>query len=79
MKKEADKAGADELREEYDFSRGVRGKYAQRYSEGTNIIILDADVAKVFRDSEVTIQPGEMIRGREGSWGGLQRRSSGPQ
>ena len=52
MKKEADKAGADELREEYDFSRGVRGKYAQRYSEGTNIIILDADVAKVFRDSE---------------------------
>jgi hypothetical protein len=52
MKKEADKAGADELREEYDFSRGVRGKYAQRYSKGTNIIILDADVAKVFRDSE---------------------------
>ena len=52
MKKEADKAGADELREEYDFSRGVRGKYAQRYSEGTNTIILDADVAKVFRDSE---------------------------
>ena len=52
MKKEADKAGADELREEYDFSRGVRGKYAQRYSEGTTIIILDADVAKVFRDSE---------------------------
>ncbi len=52
MKKEADRAGADDLREEYDFSRGVRGKYAQRYSEGTNIIILDADVAKVFRDSE---------------------------
>ena len=52
MKKEADKARADELREEYDFSRGVRGKYAQRYSEGTNIIILDADVAKVFRNSE---------------------------
>ena len=52
MKKEADKAGADELRGEYDFSHGVPGKDAQRYSEGTNIIILDADVAKVFRDSE---------------------------
>ena len=57
MKQEADRTGADELRDEYDFSRGVRGKYAQRYSEGTNIIILDADVAKVFRDSESVNKP----------------------
>ena len=40
-----------EMREEYDFSGGVRGKYAARYAEGTNIVRLDPDVAKVFPDS----------------------------
>jgi hypothetical protein len=41
-----------EMREEYDFSGGVRGKYAGRYAEGTNIVRLDPDVAKVFPDSD---------------------------
>lgn len=36
---------------EYDFSHAVRGKYAQQYAKGTNIVILDPEVAKVFRDS----------------------------
>ena len=52
MKKEPDTGRIDELREEYDFSGGVRGKYAERYGEGANIVILDPDVAKVFRDSK---------------------------
>jgi hypothetical protein len=48
---------SDELREEYDFTpemlgQGVRGKYAERYAAGTNIVRLDADVAEVFPDSE---------------------------
>ena len=42
------KAGGPEMREEYDFSRGVRGKYARRYARGTNVVVLEADVAKVF-------------------------------
>ena len=42
---------ADDLREEYDFSQGVRGKYAAAYREGTNLVLLDSDVAKIFRDS----------------------------
>ena len=37
---------------EYDFSQGVRGKYAQRYSEGTNLVALSPDVAEFFPDSE---------------------------
>jgi hypothetical protein len=37
---------------EYDFSKGVRGKYAKRYAEGTNIVVLSPDVAQVFHDSE---------------------------
>ena len=40
------------LRPEYDFSGGVRGKYAARYRRGTNLIVLDPDVAKQFKDSK---------------------------
>lgn len=48
MKKKSD--AADEMRAEYDFSGGVRGKYAERYAKGTNVVLLDPDVAEVFRD-----------------------------
>jgi hypothetical protein len=37
---------------EYDFSQGVRGKYAQRYAAGTNVVVLSPDVAEFFPDSE---------------------------
>ena len=42
----------DDLEPEYDFSGGVRGKYYQRYQQGTNVVLLDADVAQAFKDSE---------------------------
>jgi hypothetical protein len=42
----------EEMREEYDFSGGVRGKYYKQYMEGTNVVLLEPDVAEVFRDSE---------------------------
>ena len=41
-----------EMLDEYDFSQGIRGKYAERYQEGTNIIKLDDDVAQIFPDSK---------------------------
>jgi hypothetical protein len=41
---------------EIDFSGGVRGKYFQRYQEGTNVVLLEPDVAEVFRDSSVVNQ-----------------------
>ena len=34
--------------EEYDFSKAVRGKYAQRYAEGANVVVIEPDVAKYF-------------------------------
>ncbi len=40
-----------DMLEEYDFSQGVRGKYAKEYAKGTNIAILDPEVAKVFHNS----------------------------
>lgn len=42
----------DTMRPEYDFSGGVRGKYVKRYREGTNIVVLDPDVAEAFKTSE---------------------------
>jgi len=37
---------------EYSFSKGVRGKYVKRYKAGSNVIVLDPDVAKVFPTPE---------------------------
>lgn len=41
-----------DMLDEYDFSRGTRGKYARRYRERTNIVRLDEDVALMFPNSE---------------------------
>lgn len=35
---------------EYDFSKGIRGKYAKRYAEGTNVVVIEPDIAKFFPD-----------------------------
>ncbi|MGQ0561768.1 MAG: hypothetical protein ACT443_07840 [Gemmatimonadota bacterium] len=55
MKKETPKKNQavdeDDILPEYELTGGVRGKYAARYAEGTNIVRLDPDVAKVFPDS----------------------------
>ncbi|MFB3892074.1 MAG: hypothetical protein ACE15C_08640 [Phycisphaerae bacterium] len=48
MKKEAK---LEEMRPEYDFSGGVRGKYARRCAEGANVVLLDPDVSEVFPDA----------------------------
>lgn len=41
-----------DMLKEYDFSKGVRGKYVKRYAAGSNVIVLSPDVAEVFPDSE---------------------------
>ncbi len=51
MKKEVDHEMDDELRPEYDFSQlvgGVRGKYVERYQAGTNLVLLEPDIAQAF-------------------------------
>lgn len=42
---------AEDMRDRYDFSGGVRGKYAERYAEGANVVVLAPDVAEIFPDS----------------------------
>jgi hypothetical protein len=55
MKMESNHELEDDLRPEYDFSKmqgGVRGKYVERYGAGTNIVLLDPDVAQAFPTSD---------------------------
>ncbi len=56
MKKKSTEETADDLRPEYNLAtllkKGVRGKYAKRYKNATNLILLAPDVAKVFPTDE---------------------------
>jgi len=56
MKKKSKGEKADELRPEYDLREllkgGVQGKYADRFREGTNLVLLDQDVAEAFPSDE---------------------------
>lgn len=52
----SERPDADDMRAEYDFTEedlrgGVRGKYAERYAHGTNLVPLDPDVSEVFPDA----------------------------
>ena len=42
----------DEMLGDYDFTGGIRGKYAERYAGGTNLVLLDPDLAAKFPNSE---------------------------
>jgi hypothetical protein len=52
-----------DMLEEYDFSGGVRGKYAKRYAEGTNVVVIDPDVAEYFPDHDSV---NDALRGLNG-------------
>ena len=51
MSKKTDVPSETDMRDEYDFSGAVRGKYAKRFAKGSNVIVLDPDVAEVFHDA----------------------------
>lgn len=51
MNQESEMTANDEMKPEYNFSGGVRGKYYEAYVQSSNAIILDPDVAEIFRDS----------------------------
>ena len=49
--KRTSKKEVDTMRPEYDFSRAVRGVTAARYAKGSNVVVIDPDVVKIFPDS----------------------------
>jgi len=55
MKKKAkssSKTRTGEMRPEYDFSGGVRGKYVDKYRAGTNVVLPDPELVEAFPDSK---------------------------
>jgi hypothetical protein len=48
----AGKKSSTDVKAAYDFRGGERGKYARRFAEGTNLVLLEDDVAAMFPDSE---------------------------
>ena len=51
-KKPRSKRTTVETRPEYDFSGGVRGKYADQYRQGVNVVLLEPELAEAFPDSK---------------------------
>jgi hypothetical protein len=60
MKKATKRKVDQDILDEYDFSKGVRGKYARRYAEGSNIVVLAPDLAEIFPSSAAV---NEALRG----------------
>ncbi len=50
----------NEMRPRYDFSKGRKNPYAKRYAKGSNVVLLDGDVAVHFKDSKAV---NEALRG----------------
>jgi hypothetical protein len=62
-----------DMRDEYDFSDGARGKYADRFAEGSNVVVLDPDVAAEFKTRKAVndalraqLKNGRRASGNEG-------------
>jgi hypothetical protein len=51
MRKAKGRVTDAEMRPEYDFSGGVRGKYFKRFQQGANVVLLEPDVSAAFPDS----------------------------
>ena len=79
MRKVRSRPESEEMLPEYDFSAGVRGKYASRFGKETMMVVLDPDVAEVFPDPKSVNKAlralGQIIRDRAPKIG--RRRSAG--
>jgi hypothetical protein len=60
------KADKNDMRDEYDFSEGHRGRYVDRFRDGSNVVVLDPDVAEAFTsEREVNEVLREALRRRK--------------
>jgi hypothetical protein len=78
MRKASAKSAKDELRAEYDLTKlkgGVRGKYYQRAMAGTNLVLVDPDLAKVFPDAASVNRALRVLRDAADATTGQPRRA----
>ena len=79
MKKELTAKGDDDLRPEYDLAQlggGVRGKYYERAKAGTNLVLIEPDLAEVFPTSEAVNRALRVVAEAAQSAAGAKRRRS---
>ena len=50
MKKQVEIERDSDMLDDYDFSQGVRGKYVQRFAQGSNVVVLSPDLVEMFPD-----------------------------
>lgn len=72
------KLETDEMRPEYDFSQGIRGKYFQRYLQASNVVVLEPDVAAAFPNAEAVNDALRGLMRVAQRSAGLIRTSGGP-
>jgi hypothetical protein len=65
-----------EMRAEYDFSGGVRGKYYRRYMESSNVVVLEPDVHKRFKNARAVNKALRSLTRAEGTQRRLTKRST---
>ena len=70
-----DRPDDDEMRPEYDLRGGIRGKYYERYKQGTNVVLLEPDVARVFRDSTSVNEALRQYLSEHGTTSALDKRT----
>ena len=79
MRKGRSNRNSEEMLPEYDFSRGVRGKYADRFTKETIMVVLDPDVAAIFPDRKSVNTAlralGQFVRDRQRA--SARRRATG--
>jgi len=78
MNKQPDELEEDDI-PETDFSGGVRGKYYQRAIQGSNVVLLEPDVAKVFRNSAVVSQALREYLAEHGAPPSVPEHEGGPR
>jgi hypothetical protein len=77
MKKASTSNKADELRPEYDLSKlkgGVRGKYYERARAGTNLVLIEPDLANVFPDTDAVNRALRLLADTAAATAGPTRR-----
>ncbi len=70
------KSSQPDMRPEYDFTSGVRGKHYRHYTESSNVVVLDPDVHERFRNSDAVNEALRSLIRKEDNRQGLTRRSA---
>lgn len=73
------KVSDDDMRAEYDFSGAVRGKYYKRYRESANVVVLEPDVARHFKNAQAVNEALRSLVAPSRPARGLTRRSTRPR